>query len=70
VSADALLAEGGSSRFYPGEGEMPLTAIANALPPGLPISVEAPSALYADLDVIERAKRCGEAIRRYFPACS
>jgi sugar phosphate isomerase/epimerase len=69
ANTEALLAEGGSGRFYPGEGDMPLTAIVNALPSGLPISVEAPCGLYANLDVIERAKRVGEATRKFFPSC-
>jgi hypothetical protein len=62
-----MIAEGGSGRFYPGEGEMPLADIVDALPPGLPISIEAPCGLYAKLDPIERAKRCGAAARRFFP---
>jgi sugar phosphate isomerase/epimerase len=61
----ALLAEGGTSRFYPGEGELALADLFDALPPGLPISIEAPCAKYAGLDVMERAKRCGEATRRF-----
>jgi sugar phosphate isomerase/epimerase len=66
-AVEAMIAEGGSGRFYPGEGEMPLADIVDALPPGLPISIEAPCGLYAKLDPIERAKRCGAAARRFFP---
>ena len=62
---ELLRAEARGGRLYPGEGELPLHDLVRALPPELPLSVEAPCAAFADLPVIERARRAGDATRRF-----
>jgi hypothetical protein len=52
---DTLHAEARGGRFYPGQGEIPLAAILDSLPEGLPIGVEAPCADYMELPLIARA---------------
>lgn len=61
---EALRAEARGGRFLPGEGELPLDALLDALPPGLPIGVETPCAALADLSAVERGRRVGEATHR------
>ncbi|MEJ8857971.1 TIM barrel protein [Variovorax robiniae] len=70
TTTDALRAEARGGRFYPGEGEFPLTAILDALPAGLPIGVETPCAQHRSLPVVERARLCGAATRRFLEAYS
>lgn len=65
VGPDALRREARGDRHYPGTGDIPLTGILDALPAGLPIAVEVPCAADAGLPVVERARRCGEATRRF-----
>lgn len=62
-SVDALRAEARCGRRYPGEGELDQRAFVVALPPGLPLGIEAPCAEYAHLDPVERGRRCGAATR-------
>jgi sugar phosphate isomerase/epimerase len=62
---DELRAEGRGGRLYPGEGEFPLVDLLHALPNGIGLAVEAPNAHLADLNVFERARRCGDATRRF-----
>ena len=64
-AADGLRSEARTDRFYPGLGGLPLTALLDALPPGLPIGVEAPCAGYAHLPVIERGRLAGLASRGF-----
>ena len=64
-TTEALRHEARSGRFYPGEGELPLTEILDALPSGLPLGVEAPCGEYAHLPVIERGRICGAITRRF-----
>jgi len=68
ASTEQLRREGQSGRFYPGEGELPLTGILAAMPAGLPISLESPCAEDARLSVVERARRCGAASRAFLEA--
>ena len=65
ASTDALRREARSDRYYPGEGELPLVQMLDALPEGLPIGVEAPVARYSSLPVVERGRMCGEATRTF-----
>ena len=67
ATVDALRHEARNDRFYPGasEGTLPLTALLDALPPGVPIGVEAPSLAYAALSPVERGRLCGAAARRF-----
>lgn len=61
--ASGLRQEGRGGRFYPGEGELPLTDFLHAFAADIPIAVEAPCARYAHLPVVERARICGAATR-------
>jgi sugar phosphate isomerase/epimerase len=65
IGSDALRREARGDRHYPGVGDIPLAAILDALPEDLPIAVEVPCAQDAGLPVAERARRCGEATRRF-----
>jgi len=47
--------EARSHRLYPGEGSLPLMELLDALPPGVPLSLEAPASRCAHLSVVERA---------------
>jgi len=62
---DGLRAEARTDRLYPGLGALPLDALLAALPPGLPIGVEAPCLEYAALPVIERGRLCGATTRGF-----
>jgi sugar phosphate isomerase/epimerase len=62
---DRLRDEAINGRLYPGEGELPLFAILDALPQSGLIEVEAPSAGRAHLPVMERARICGKVTREF-----
>ncbi len=55
-------------RLYPGEGELPLFELMDALPRDITIDLEAPVAADARLSFDERARRAGEATRRFLAA--
>jgi len=52
-----LIREARTGRLLPGEGILPLSALVAALPPGLPLGIEAPCRATADLPPQERARR-------------
>lgn len=56
--------EAQNDRLLPGEGALPLTDLFRALPPALPISIEAPSMAMRDLPAVEIARRCLDATQR------
>ena len=60
-----LRAESRAQRLPPGAGELPLFAFMDALPPELPLEVEAPCASLAQLHPIERARRVAAATRNF-----
>jgi sugar phosphate isomerase/epimerase len=62
---DGLRPEARTDRFYPGLGALPLTALMDALPPGLPVGVEAPCLAYAGLSITERGRLAGLAARGF-----
>jgi sugar phosphate isomerase/epimerase len=62
---EALKAEARGGRYLPGEGDLPLVQLLDALPDGLPLGVEAPFAEHADLPVIERGRLAGVATHRF-----
>ena len=62
---EALRAESRTRRLYPGQGELPLRALLDALPPDLPIDVEAPCAADAALTPGEKAVRAAEFTRKF-----
>jgi sugar phosphate isomerase/epimerase len=65
AGVDALRTEARGDRYLPGEGELPLAALLDALPAGLPIGVEAPCAQHAGKSVIERGRLAGAALHRF-----
>jgi sugar phosphate isomerase/epimerase len=58
----ALVREARTGRLLPGDGALPLAELVAALPPDLPLAVEAPCRSLAHLPAIERAKRAHRAL--------
>ena len=54
-----------TGRLYPGKGELPLFDLLDAVPEGIPISVEVPYKAHARRTVVERAKLAGAATRSF-----
>lgn len=69
-STENLRVEGRNGRFYPGEGELPLTKLLQELPNDIPVAIEAPCSKYNDLSPKERALICGAATRAFLNASS
>ena len=65
-SPQDLMAEARGNRLLPGEGALPLDAMLDALPKGLPLGVEAPTQELAALPFAEAARRAGDATRAFF----
>jgi sugar phosphate isomerase/epimerase len=63
--ADRIRPEARGDRFLPGDGELWLAEFVAAFPPGTPAGVEAPVGKLAALPVLERARRAGDATRRF-----
>lgn len=60
--APALIREARTGRLLPGEGALPLAELVRALPPAVPLAVEAPCRATADLPILERATRAHRAL--------
>jgi sugar phosphate isomerase/epimerase len=60
--APALIREARTGRLLPGEGVLPLRELVAALPPGLPLAIEAPCRDTAHLPALERARRAHRAL--------
>jgi sugar phosphate isomerase/epimerase len=58
----ALIREARTGRLLPGEGVLPLRALVAALPPTLPLAIEAPCRATAALPALERARRAHRAL--------
>jgi sugar phosphate isomerase/epimerase len=58
----ALIREARTGRLLPGEGVLPLADLVAALPPSVPLAIEAPCRATADLPAVERAKRAYRAL--------
>ena len=65
-SIGELRAESRTARRLPGEGNLWLDELLDALPSNVGISIEAPSAAIAHLPPVERAKRAYEVTRAFF----
>ena len=65
-----LRVESLNNRLYPGEGELPLVALLDALPPGIVIDVETPVAADRHLPADQRAAKAAAATRRLVHAWS
>jgi sugar phosphate isomerase/epimerase len=63
-----LRLESRTRRLHPGEGDLPLRALLAAVPPELPIDVEAPRAADAGLSARDKAMRAAEATRKFLAA--
>ena len=57
-----LVREARTGRLLPGEGVLPLKDLVAALPPDLPLAIEAPCRATATLSALERAKRAYRAL--------
>ena len=62
TDAPALIREARTGRLLPGEGVLPLRELVAALPPGLPLAIEAPCRATAELPALERARRAYQAL--------
>lgn len=62
---EALRREARRARLYPGDGELPLFELMDALPSGVPLDVEAPCESSAHLSAAEQARLASEATRRF-----
>src|SRR5436190_1095114 len=58
----SLIREARTGRLLPGEGVLPLRELVAALPPRLPIAIEAPDRATAHLPALERARRAMRAL--------
>ena len=58
----ALIREARTGRLLPGEGALPLAELVAALPPDLPLAIEAPCRETAGLPAVERARRAYRAL--------
>ena len=70
ASVDERRREARTARLLPGEGELPLAELLRALPPGIPLSVEAPTLHLAGLPFDEQARTVGETTRRFLATLS
>jgi sugar phosphate isomerase/epimerase len=66
---EQLRDEARTRRLYPGLGELPLRALLQSIPAGVPLSVEAPCAAYRSLPVERRATLAASATRRLLFEC-
>jgi sugar phosphate isomerase/epimerase len=60
----SLIREARTGRLLPGEGVLPLADLVSALPPMLPLAIEAPCRATADLPPLERARRAYDALSK------
>ena len=58
----ALIREARTGRLLPGDGVLPLRELVAALPPGLPLAIEAPDRTTVHLPALERAQRAYRAL--------
>lgn len=61
--ASQIPLEARSHRLYPGEGSLPLLDLLDALPPGIPLSLEAPASHCAHLSTVQRAHAVARCTR-------
>ena len=61
----SLADEARHARLHPGEGGLPLRDLLAAVGPDMPISIEVPHRDDAGLPLVEKARRAGDAARRF-----
>jgi sugar phosphate isomerase/epimerase len=62
---ELLRDESVNRRLHPGDGELPLTALLDALPDNIVIEIESPIAADAAKSILERAQLCAQRSRRF-----
>ncbi len=63
LDIDDMALEARAARLLPGDGELPLAEIVAAMPPDIPVSVEAPNQLmFEELGALEFARRARRSI--------
>lgn len=62
---EGLRREARGARRLPGEGELPVGALLERLPAGIPLSLEAPGTRLAGLPFHEQGRMAGAAVRRF-----
>jgi sugar phosphate isomerase/epimerase len=65
ATLEARRHEARTDRRLPGEGELPVAELLRHLPPGIPLSLEAPTAALRGLPHGEQGRLAGEAVRRF-----
>jgi sugar phosphate isomerase/epimerase len=60
-----LYREAVTARLLPGDGQLPLRELLNALPPGLALSVEIPTCALGEVCGAERIDRIGRSVRAW-----
>lgn len=63
--AEHLRDESVNRRLYPGEGELPLDGLLDAVPAGIVIEIEIPAAEHAAMSIAERAQLCAQRSRSF-----
>ena len=61
---EGLRPEAFNGRFYPGEGELPVEEFIKAFPRSAAVAIEAPSARYAALSLVEQARLALSSAKR------
>jgi sugar phosphate isomerase/epimerase len=64
-AAEMLRDESVNRRRYPGEGELPLHELLDALPANIVIEIEIPTVEHASESIVERARLCAQHSRRF-----
>jgi sugar phosphate isomerase/epimerase len=62
---ELLRDESVNRRRYPGEGELPLDDILDALPENVVIEIEIPTVEHASASIVERATLCAQRSRSF-----
>ncbi|CAO3437517.1 sugar phosphate isomerase/epimerase family protein [Azospirillum endophyticum] len=65
ATVDGLRTEARTARLLPGDGELPLDALLDRLPPDVTLSLEVPNARLSGLPPTEHGRIAGEALRRF-----
>jgi sugar phosphate isomerase/epimerase len=63
-----LIREARTGRLLPGEGALPLRDLVAALPPSIPLAIEAPASATAGLPALERAQRAWRSMQALLDA--
>lgn len=68
---DTMIYQARNERAFPGEGNLELAGMVQAMPPGIPLSLECPTKRLAEsLPAVERAKRGRAAVEALLASCA